>query len=110
MAQPRFTDLSSERQSFIRRCQRLGFGTLRGLEVHDCEPVFGLKTEVLVDLKLDTDATPRPEQELGDFILRDEILRLFALLDDLRNGVIEQVEVRAGIPRRIMFRETRPQP
>ncbi len=106
MAQLRFTDLTAARQSFIRQCQRLGFGTVRGLEVRDCEPVFGPKTEVLVDLKLDSDDTPRPEQHLGDFVLPDEVRRLFAVLDTLRNGTVEQVEVRSGVPRRLFFRST----
>jgi hypothetical protein len=104
MTELRLSEVSSARQAFIRRCQRLHFGTIRGLEVHDGEPVFGPNTEVVYDLKLDTDDSPRPEQGLTAFVLCDEIRRLFAMLDAFRNGTIEHIEVRAGIPRRIVFK------
>ncbi len=103
MTHLRFSDLSTPRQSFLRQCQRLGFGTVRGLDVRDGEPAFGPNTELLVDLKLDVDDTQRPEQNLNDFALRDEVRRLFRVLDTLRNGTIEHIEVREGIPRRMVF-------
>src|ERR1019366_9421651 len=61
---------------------------------------FGPKTEVLHDLKLDGDEAPRPEQDLGDFVVCKEIRRLFSMLDAFRNGTIDHVEVRTGLPRR----------
>src|ERR1035437_9468986 len=53
MTQLRFSDLSAPRQAFIRQCQWMGFGKILGLAVCDCEPVFGPRTEVLLDVKLD---------------------------------------------------------
>jgi hypothetical protein len=108
MTELRLSEVSTARQVFVRRCQRLHFGTIRGLEVHDREPVFGTTTEVLHDLKLDGDETPRPEQDLGDFVVCKEIRRLFSMLDAFRNGTIETVEVRGGVPRRIIFKAADP--
>jgi hypothetical protein len=108
MTELRLSDLSASRQDFIRRCQELDHGTIRGLEVHDGEPVFGPKTEVLHDLKLDGDEAPRPEQDLDDFVVCKEIRRLVSMLDAFRNGTIEHVEVRTGVPRRIIFKATDP--
>jgi len=107
MTELRLAEVSAARQAFIRRCQRLLFGTIRGLEVHDCEPAFGPKTETLRDLKLDGDEAPRPEQDLSDFVLGAEIRRFFSMLDAFGDGTIEHVEVRAGIPRRIVFKVTK---
>src|ERR1017187_668686 len=100
MTELRLSDLSAARQAFVRRCQRLGRGTIRGLEVHDGEPMFGPKTEVLHDLKLDGDEAPRPEQDLSDFVVSKEIRRLVSMLDALRNGTIEHIEVRTGVDRK----------
>jgi hypothetical protein len=58
---------------------------------------------VVVDVKLDTDGGPRAEVDLPDFELCDEVWRLMARLDDLKNATIERIDVRAGIPRRIVF-------
>jgi hypothetical protein len=40
---------------------------------------------------------PRPELALKDFELLEEIRRLMARLDDIKDGTIERIEVRAGI-------------
>jgi hypothetical protein len=106
MAEMRLSELSAGRQAFIRRCQRLGHGTLRGLEVRDGEPAFGPRTEVFRDLKLDGDKAPRSEQYLNDFVLCKEILQLFATLDSIRDGAIDHIEVRAGVPRRPVIKES----
>jgi len=108
MAELRLSEVSAARRAFIRRCQRLDHGNIRGLEVRDCEPVFGPKTEVLHDLKLDGNDAPRPEQDLGDFVVCKEIRRLFSMLDAFGNGTIEHVEVRTGVPRRIIFKAADP--
>jgi hypothetical protein len=54
------------------------------------------------DVKLDKDEELRPELALSDFVLSSEILRLLALLDEMDCGAIRLIEVRAGIPRRLL--------
>jgi hypothetical protein len=46
---------------------------------------------------------PRPEIALVDFVLSDEVLRLMMQLDEMQHGTIRHVEVRGGIPRRILL-------
>lgn len=104
----RFLEISERRQAFIRQCQRMDFGKIVNLAVRDCDPVVVQQTEVLFDVKLDSDENPRPEQELKDFLLTAEILRFFSKLDAIRNGTIEHVEIRAGIPRRMVLKASDP--
>jgi hypothetical protein len=59
---------------------------------------------VIVDVRLDDEAAIRAESELGDFSLRPEVCRLFAQIDAVRNGTIEQIVVHAGLPRRVTVR------
>jgi hypothetical protein len=66
--------------------------------------VFDPRPVVLVDLKLDSADELRPEIALGDFQLPGEVLRLMDRLDELVTTRIESLEVRAGIPRRMVFR------
>src|SRR4051812_16685382 len=103
MTQLRFSELSVARQDFVRECQRMPFGKIVGLLVRDAEPVFNTQTEVLIDIKLDADESARPEVQLPDFTICAELERLFANFDVIRNGSIENIEVRAGVPRRIIF-------
>jgi hypothetical protein len=102
MVEHRLSEFSGLHQLFIRRCQAIGFGKITGLRVRDGAPIFDDSTEVFEDLKLDVDDAPRPELEMVDFVLSAEAVRFFQKLKALSNGVVEQIEVRAGIPRRMV--------
>jgi len=102
--QRRFSDLSGARQAFVLACQSVVFGKITGLLVQDAEPAFTAKTKVFVDVKLDSKERPRLEESLADYELSAELVRLFSKLDDIRNGIIEQIEIRSGLPRRLVFK------
>jgi len=100
----RLSDLSTPRQRLVRLCQTTNYGHIQRLDVKDSEPIFASEPLVSVEVKLDVDEVARREVELVDFALPDEMCRLMARLDEIQNGVIERIEVRAGVPRRIVFR------
>lgn len=100
----RLSNLSPQRQHLVRLCQRLNFGSIRGLVIRGGEPVFDPPPTLLVEVKLDGDDPPRPESELADFHLVQEVVQLMNRLDDLITTTIEVLEIRAGIPRRVVFR------
>jgi hypothetical protein len=99
----RFSYLSPARQMLVRLCQSINFGSVENLRVESAEPVFNPPPMLLKDVKLDSDEAPRSEMTLVDFVLGDEVLRLLRLLDDMRLGTVRRIEVRAGIPRRILW-------
>jgi hypothetical protein len=101
----RFSELSAPRQALIRRCQTIRFGKIVRFSIRDREPVMLPETEVFLDVKLDGADDTRPEQGLGDFVLKSEVIRLFAQLDAIRNAAVERLEVRGGIPRRVVFKD-----
>lgn len=88
-------------------CQTTNWGVIQSFEIRDSEPVLNPPPAVLVDVKLDSDEQPRTDLDLTDFVLRDEVCRLMDQFDRLNNARIERIEVRAGIPRRVVF-ESRP--
>ena len=110
MPEIRFSDLSVSRRVFVRQCQRLGFGKITSLTVSEADPVFTQATDVFMDVKLDNDDSARPEQSLADFVLPAETVRFFAQLDTIGNGVVEHVEIRAGVPRRMLFKAASEKP
>src|SRR4051812_25708663 len=99
----RFSDLSPTRQALVRLCQAINFGSIEALEVQNGEPVVDPPPIRVKDIKLDSDDGPRPELGLVDFVLGAEVLRLMAHLDELNSGTVRRVEVRAGVPRRIVL-------
>src|SRR5258708_6263087 len=100
---PRFSQLSLPRQALVRLCQDMNFGEIRDIEVRDGEPMFGSAPIVLIDVNLDSDEGMRPEAAIPDFELRREVCQLMSRLDEIRDGRIERIEVRAGLPRRISY-------
>jgi hypothetical protein len=78
-------------------------GSIEDLRVEQSEPVFNPAPVVLKDVKLDSEEGPRPELALADFVVSNEVLRLKMLFDEMRCGVIRHIEVRGGIPRRIVL-------
>ncbi len=104
MAAPdRLTQLSAPRQALVRLFQSVNFGQIIGLAVRNGDPVFHPEPTVLLDVKLDADEGERPEADLADFRLRDEVRRLLAHLDQLQNGIVERIEIRSGVPRRVII-------
>jgi len=99
----RLSQLPPSRQLLVRLCQTINYGSIYRLEIRDSEPAFDPQPRVLVELKLDAEELKRPEVGLMDFKLRDEVWRLMDQFDELRNGVVERIEVRAGIPYRVLF-------
>src|SRR5437879_2016018 len=100
---PRLSDLSTARQVLVRLLQSLNFGQIQSLVVRNADPVFDPPPAVLVDVKLDCDEAPRPEVDLRDFALHNKVQRLLAQMDRLKNGTIERIEVREGIPCRLVI-------
>jgi len=93
--------LTPARQQLVRYCQALNYGTIRAIEVRSGDPVLSPAPTVLYDWRLDADERPRPQTASHDFELRQEVTRMTDKLDQIGNGWIEQIEVRAGLPRRM---------
>lgn len=99
----RFSQLSASRQALVRLCQATNYGQIHHLEIRDGDPLLSPPPLVLIDVKLDADEVPRPEIDLPDFELCNQLCRLMGQLQEITTGIIERIEVRAGIPRRIVF-------
>ncbi len=99
----RFSQLSAARQALVRLLQSMNFGTIECLEARGGEPIFNPPPTILVEVKLDSEPEQRPELDLADFVLRDEITRLFAQLELLDEISIDRIDVRHGIPWRMVI-------
>ena len=98
----RISSLSAPRQLLVRLCQSIDYGQIMDLQILAGEPVFCPEPSVVVEIKLDGNDGPRPESKLPDFALCDEVQNLIRQIERLHSGVIQRIEVRAGIPRRIL--------
>jgi len=109
MAPIRFSDLSQSRQHLIRICQTTNFGSILDLVVQGGEPVLAASTSnVLEEVKLGAESSARPEALFPDFVLCREFSQLMALLDRIANAKLSKIEIRAGLPRRVLIARSVP--
>jgi hypothetical protein len=97
--------LSAPRRRLVELMQRLHFGEVLGLHIRDGEPAFDPPPRLVRDIKLASDDCPRPGRGPDDFLLKAQVVELFQLFDRLRNGVIDLLDVRNGLPFRVRHTE-----
>jgi hypothetical protein len=98
--------LSPARRRLLEAHQRVNFGEIRGLRIHNGEPVFDPPPRLIYTIKLGGDNGPRPELEVNDFALKATVIELFWQLDRIGDGVIDRIEVRHGLPFLMTVSET----
>lgn len=102
---PAKSSLSLARTGLVEWMQRIDFGTIEYLVIREGEPVLDPRPRVIRDVKFGGENGPRPERALDDFVLKAQVLDLFAQLDSLSNGTISRLEVKHGLPFRMQVEE-----
>lgn len=94
------SSLSPARRRLVELMQRVNFGRIEGLLVREGDPVFDDRSppRVVLEVKFGADNGPRPESDISDFSLKTQVVDLFAHLSRLRNGRIEALSVKHGLP------------
>jgi hypothetical protein len=98
--------LSTHQKRFVELMQEINFGRIEGLRVRCGEPVLDGETKVFYDLKIGGENTPRPELAAKDFELRRGVVEFFEHLARLQHGVLELVEIKHGLPFRLVIERT----
>lgn len=98
-------ELPPPHQWLIEQCQRINFGRLEGLVVRAGRPVFDPPPRVVREVKFGSENGPRPEIAKADFALRTQIRELLAQLEALGDGVISTIEIKHGLPFRMIVEE-----
>ncbi len=102
------SSLSPRQQWLLEALQRTPFGRIEGLNVCNGEPVLSPSPRVIRDVKLGTPGNDsRPELNTTDFALKREHVELFETLARVGSGTIESIEIRHGLPFRIIFEDRR---
>jgi len=100
----KYRTLPAARKQLLRVMQENPFSRIDHLTIANGEPVFAPETKIIAELKFGAPDGPRREAELSDFVLKKEHADLFRQFDQIGSGVILTLEVRGGLPFR-MIRE-----
>jgi|SRR5580704_761643 hypothetical protein len=98
--------LSAPQKRLLETLQKTNFGRIEGLTIRAGEPTFDPMPRIVKDVKLGApDNGARPEALAADFVLKREHIELFETLARVGDGVIECLEIKAGLPFRISMVE-----
>lgn len=97
--------LSPARRRLLELFQRLNFGRLESLAVRCGEPVCDPQPVLIREHKFGGENGPRPELTTTDFLLKQQVVELFAFFDELHDGVIDVLEIKYGLPFRMIVKE-----
>jgi len=78
--------------------QELGFGRMEHLILLKGEPIVDLPPRIIVDRRLTGPNQHRPEVNLVDFLLKEQVIMLFEEFDRIGSAIIAELEVRDGLP------------
>ena len=95
--------LSAPRRRLLETMQRLNFGRIEDLEIRNGDPVFNPAPRIMQDIKLGGENGPRPELIASDFVLKSQVAEFFDHLSRLGNGSIETIEVKHGLPFKLVM-------
>ncbi len=97
--------LPPSRRRLLAMLQQINFGRIEGLVVRDHQPVFDPPPNVIREVKFGGDNSPRPELNADDFALKAQVVELFEHLDRVRDCHIETLDIKHGLPFRMLIRE-----
>jgi hypothetical protein len=100
-----WASLTPQRKQFVRELQRINFGRLEALHVRDGQPVLLPSPGIVREHKFAGENGPRPELHSTDFALKQQVVELFAFFDELQNGIIDVLEIKHGLPFRMIVTE-----
>lgn len=99
---PALSELNRERRLLVTAMQKSPFSRIENLQIRDGNPVFGPATRWTSETKLGSSDPARREAGLADFALKREHVELFGQFDMIGSGEILALDIRAGLPFRII--------
>jgi hypothetical protein len=97
--------LSADRRRLVALLQRVSFGNIERLVIRGGEPVFDPPPKVAREVKFAAGGGPREEPDCADFALKAQVVELFAHCERLRDGVIDLLVVKHGLPFQMIVEE-----
>ena len=101
----RKSSLSYSQRNLVELMQKLNFGRIEDLHIRNGEPQANPPPRLIHEFKFGGNNGARSETTKLDFVLKAEVIALLAQLEAIGNGIITRIEVKHGLPFRMIFEE-----
>ena len=99
------SDLPDPSQHLLELMQSINFGRIENLPVRNGLPVFNPSPRIVREIKFGGENGPRPERSASNFAIKAQVNEFFDQLVRLGHGTIEVLEIKHGLPFRMMIAE-----
>jgi hypothetical protein len=96
-------ELPEPRRRLVELMQSINFGRIENLIVRNGNPVLDPPPSLVREVKFGGDNGPRPELDTGNFLLKEQVVELLQHLDRLGTGTVAVLEVKHGLPFRMLL-------
>ena len=93
--------LSPARKELIDLMSDIHYGSIENLLVRGGEPVLQPPPRIVHDVRLGRHEIKPSVRNRSDFALKAQLVDLFKRLDSISDGVIDRIDIQAGLPFRI---------
>lgn len=102
MTKSKYEQLSLGRKRLVRQMQEINFGRIEQLGIKEGEPLFDPPPNIVREVKFGGDNGARVEASTEDFVLKTQVVDLFRQLDGISAGQIDLIEIKHGLPFRML--------
>lgn len=99
------SQLSPQRRRLVELMQQINFGRIDRLEIHRGQPMLESPMTIIREYKFGGENGTRSERMREDFCLKRQVSDLMSQFDLIQNGMIDQLEVKHGLPFRMVVTE-----
>ena len=85
--------------------QTIHFGRMENIVVRDGQPLFEPPPKIIREIKFGGENSLRRKLNSNDFLLKTQVLQLFRQLEKLGDGTVQSLEVKHGLPFRMIVEE-----
>lgn len=101
----RNTALTPSLQRLVRLMQKVNFGRIENLRIHQSVPAWDPPPRLVREIKFGGDNEARPEAKAESFALKAAVTEMVDQFDQVGSGMIAVLEIKHGLPFRMIVEE-----
>ena len=95
--------LQSHTQHLIELIGQVQFGRIESLQIADGQPVLDPLPRIVREIKFGSEVSPGVPADRSNSVPKRQVQELLDLMGEIENGTIDVLEVRHGLPFRVVL-------